>query len=153
MVEQVDRALELCPFCGGDAQLMGNVGQPVERWYVTCSPCGIELDANVVEPGAAITAWNTRHRTEATAALEERVKLLEAENARVWRERNIAYAKVKAWEAVVYVEGLPLRAARVDEWGPGEGEQTTVPELTPKRLVDLLDRLATLEREALNDPR
>ena len=96
------------------------------------------------------------HRIAATSAKDKRIAELEAdaiklehENERIWRERNIAYAKVKAWEAVLYVEGLPLRAVRVDEWGPGEAEQTTVPEVTPKRLVELLDRLADLERKAL----
>lgn len=66
---------------------------------------------------------------------------------RAWRERNVAYAKVKAWEATVYVEGLPLRAVRADDWGPGEGAHTTVPEVTPKRLVDLLDELAQLRKD------
>lgn len=75
---------------------------------------------------------------------------LTSENEQAWRERNVAYAKVKAWEAVVYVEGLSLRAVSVDEWGPGEGEQTTVPDVTPKRLVDLLDELAKF-RAALKE--
>lgn len=85
--------------------------------------------------------------TDLCAAIERlQAELAEAKASeeRAWRERNVAYAKVKAWEAVVYVEGLPLRAVRVDEWGPGEGEQTTVPDVTPKRLTELLDELAAI---------
>jgi hypothetical protein len=96
---------------------------------------------------AVLTATSAKDKR--IAELEADAIKLEHENERIWRERNIAYAKVKAWEAVLYVEGLPLRAVRVDEWGPGEAEQTTVPEVTPKRLVELLDRLADLEHKAL----
>lgn len=86
---------------------------------------------------------------ELPALLDENERLrAEAEQAQ--RERNIAYAKVKAWESVVYVEGLPLRAVPVGEWGPGEGETTTVPEVTPKKLTELLDELRTA-RAALGD--
>jgi hypothetical protein len=77
--------------------------------------------------------------------LDQRDELRE-ENRRAWTERNEAYAKVKAWESVVYVEGLPLRSVSVDEWGPGEGGQTTVPEVTPKKLTELLDELARLRK-------
>jgi hypothetical protein len=81
--------------------------------------------------------------------LKERIEVLEAENLRLresetkaWTERNIAYAKVKGWEATVYVEGLPLRAVKVDEWGPGEGGTTTIPDVIPRKLTELLDELA-----------
>lgn len=81
----------------------------------------------------------------------ERIKELEAENrqlreseARAWTERNIAYAKVKGWEATVYVEGLPLRSVPVEEWGPGEGGTTTIPDITPRKLTELLGELADL---------
>lgn len=76
--------------------------------------------------------------------LKAEIARLRASEERAWRERNIAYAKVKAWESVVFVEGLPLRAVKVDEWGPGEGETTTVPEVTPQRLTDLLDEMHRL---------
>jgi hypothetical protein len=69
---------------------------------------------------------------------------LKEENRRAWTERNEAYAKVKAWESVVYVEKLPLRAVRIDEWGPGEGGTTTVPEITRQKLTDLLAEIAKL---------
>lgn len=75
----------------------------------------------------------------------ERILELEQENERVWQERNVAYAKVKGWEATVYVEGLPLCAVPVGEWGPGEGGTASVPDITPKKLTDLLDRLQDLE--------
>jgi hypothetical protein len=84
-----------------------------------------------------------------TQALRERVRVLEEENARLqqeldrtWRERNRAVAENKAWRDVMYVPGLPLRAARVDEFGPGEGEEVHLPALTPQRLTDLLDMIA-----------
>ena len=77
--------------------------------------------------------------------LRAEVERLEAESARAWRERNIACAKVKAWEDVVYVESLPLRPVRVDGWGPGEGEETSVPIVTPKKLTELLDEMARLQ--------
>lgn len=78
------------------------------------------------------------------AELEHDLRETRAREERAWSERNIAYAKVKAWEAVVYVEGLPLRAVEVKEWGPGEGSMTTVPDVTPRRLTDLLEELARL---------
>jgi uncharacterized small protein (DUF1192 family) len=81
------------------------------------------------------------------AELEDEVAALKVENNRAWAERNTAYAKVKAWEAVVFVERLPLRAVRVDEWGPGEGGETSVPEVTPQKLTDLLDEIARLRAE------
>jgi len=76
--------------------------------------------------------------------LEAENTRLREENTRAWTERNTAYAKVKAWEGIVYVERLPLRAVRVEEWGSGEGGHTVVPELTPQKLTDLLDELARL---------
>jgi len=79
-----------------------------------------------------------------TIIMADRIAALEADNERAWRERNTAYAKVKAWESVVYIEHLPLRAVAVNEWGPGEGGQTTVPDITPKKLTDLLAELSTL---------
>jgi hypothetical protein len=86
-----------------------------------------------------------------TKELSERIEELEAENrrlreseAKAWQERNIAYAKVKGWESTVYIEDLPLRAVEVEEWGPGEGLTTTIPDVTPRKLTDLLDELAIL---------
>jgi hypothetical protein len=78
------------------------------------------------------------------AELEQELKETRARENLAWSERNVAYAKVKAWEAVVYIDGLPLRAVEVTEWGPGEGRITTVPDVTPRRLTDLLDEIARL---------
>lgn len=83
-------------------------------------------------------------KDERIAELEEQVANLKAENDRAWRERNEAYAKVKGWEATVYVERLPLRALPINDWGPGGEGQTTIPEVTPQRLTELLDELAEL---------
>lgn len=90
----------------------------------------------------------TKALRQRIAELEADVSRLTEENARAWRERNEAYAKVKAWESVVYVEGLPLRAVRIDEWGPGEGGMTSVAEVTPGKLTDLLDEIARLRKAA-----
>lgn len=81
------------------------------------------------------------------AELEAEIESLKAENTRAWTERNTAYAKVKAWESVVYVEHLPLRAVRIDEWGAGEGGTTTVPEITRQKLTDLLDEITKVRAE------
>jgi hypothetical protein len=79
--------------------------------------------------------------------LQAQVAQLKEENSRAWTERNEAYAKVKAWEAVVYVEKLPVRAIPINEWGPGEGGTTTVPEITRQKLTDLLDEIAGLRAQ------
>ena len=91
--------------------------------------------------------------TEALAAKDAKIAELERERDRLqhseedaWRECNRAVTKVKAWENVVYIEGLPLRAVRVDEFGPGKGDQVAVPEITPKKLTELLERLALKEK-------
>lgn len=76
--------------------------------------------------------------------LEAEVSRLRLENDRAWRERNEAYAKVKAWESVVYVEKLPLRSVPINDWGPGGDGQTTVPHITPQKLTDLLEEVARL---------
>lgn len=78
--------------------------------------------------------------------LRREIRRLQESEARAWRERNIAYAKVKGWEATVFVEGLPLRTVPVSEWRPGEGETVTIPDVTPRRLTELLDELATLRK-------
>jgi uncharacterized protein (UPF0335 family) len=83
--------------------------------------------------------------------LQRENEALREENKRAWTERNTAYTKVKAWESVVYVEGLPLRAVRVEEWGPGEGTETAVPDITPKKLTELLDELAALREQEKGD--
>lgn len=70
-------------------------------------------------------------------------RLRESE-AKAWTERNIAYAKVKGWEAAAFVEQLPLRAVEIDEWGPGDGGTTTVPQITPRKVTELLDELGEL---------
>lgn len=93
---------------------------------------------------SSMTAIALDRSAAAIERLQAELAEVKASEELAWRERNVAYAKVKAWEAVVYVEGLPLRAVRVDEWGPGEGEQTTVPDVTPKRLTELLDELAAI---------
>jgi hypothetical protein len=85
--------------------------------------------------------------TEAAAAIRAamgEIERLRAENERVWRERNRAITENGAWRGVLYMENLPVRAVQVAEWGPGEGEHVTLPELTPQRLTDLLDEVATL---------
>ena len=81
---------------------------------------------------------------EEIAELKAEIAELKEENRRAWTERNEAYAKVKGWEATVFVEKLPIRAVRIDEWGPGEGGTTTVPDVTPRKLTELLDEVAEL---------
>jgi hypothetical protein len=83
-------------------------------------------------------------KDERIADLEDEISRLKDENNRAWRERNEAYAKVKGWEATVYVEKLPLRAVQINDWGPGGEGQTAIPEITPRKLTELLDELAEL---------
>lgn len=66
----------------------------------------------------------------------------------LWRERNHAVQKVRAWEDVVYVEGGAMRAVLCAEWGPGEGDQVAVPEITPKQITQLLDEVIKLRAAA-----
>lgn len=82
--------------------------------------------------------------------LIDTIEKQQRELEQAWTERNVAYAKVKAWEDVVYVEGLQMRSVRVDEWGPGEGEMTEVPDISPKKLTELLDRLAKAESQTVS---
>lgn len=83
-------------------------------------------------------------KDERIADLEAEVARLKEENDRAWRERNEASAKVKGWEATVYVEKLPLRAVPINDWGPGGEGTTSVPDITPRKLTELLDEIAEL---------
>lgn len=86
-----------------------------------------------------------RELRPALTAQAEEIERLTAENERIWRERNIAMTKVKGWEESLVVEQLPLRALQVREWGPGEHEQVSIPQITPRRLTEILDELAALK--------
>lgn len=90
----------------------------------------------------------------AVAALLTREAALVAECDEALRRANIAEARVKGWEATVVITNLPSRIWPVEGWGPGEGETVAIPDLTPKKLTDILDRLKaadaiTDERDAL----
>jgi hypothetical protein len=81
---------------------------------------------------------------------------LAAENALLRLELNAALAraaraeaKVAGWEATVVCAGLPQRVVPAQGWGP-EGGEVSVPAITPQKLTDLLDRLATLEGGGAN---
>lgn len=85
-------------------------------------------------------------------ALAARVAVLEAERVQIlrreeeaWRRANHAEAKVRGWQSTLVVRDLPMMSVPVTGWGPGEGEQTAVPKITPERLTDILDRLARAE--------
>lgn len=85
---------------------------------------------------------------EEITRLREQVTALQAECDRAWRERNHAVTKVTAWEKIVYLEPpVMMWQVEVTEWGPGEGDLVTVPELNPQRLTDLLDDYAKLEEQ------
>jgi hypothetical protein len=103
-----------------------------EKWAAACAD---------IEPSEC--AVHTEAAAAIRAAMGE-IERLRAENERVWRERNRAITENGAWRGVLYMENLPVRAVQVAEWGPGEGEHVTLPELTPQRLTDLLDEVATL---------
>lgn len=79
--------------------------------------------------------------------LEAEVSRLTRDNERLWLEHNVAITKVRGWEATLVTKGLPLRALRVGEWGPGEGETVSIPEVTPVRLTALLDELSQVKAE------
>ena len=56
--------LKKCPFCGGEATI-----QPEGDYHeIHCVDCGIELDRHTYEE--AVTAWNTRAKTEAEKKIE-----------------------------------------------------------------------------------
>ena len=80
------------------------------------------------------------------ANLKARIEKLEAENDRLWLERNEAVTKVQGWERVVFNKGFqplqdPTQSVRQTEWGPGEGREIAIPAITPEKLTDLLDEL------------
>lgn len=91
-------------------------------------------------PGDTITPKHIDAVNEMTARIAE----LERNAEQAWRERAVYRTKYYALHDVMYVPELPLRAVRITEWGPGEGEQTTVPDLTPQRLGELLAEIAHL---------
>lgn len=105
-----------------------------------------ELNADA-DPGFCTSSTSTLSRRAAAAltAQAEEIERLNAENERIWRERNIAVTKVKGWEETLVVEQLPPRVLQVREWGPGEGEQVSIPQITPRRLTEILDELAALK--------
>lgn len=68
--------LEPCPFCGasdvgvGASQEMDDNDEylPNRRWSVLCRKCGASCSLYCESEGAAITAWNTRHRSSPSSA-------------------------------------------------------------------------------------
>ena len=58
--------LKLCPFCGGDPQLLN--GGP-GNWYVRCAEC--KVSTNDVQQDHAIELWNARPRVAQTRGLTD----------------------------------------------------------------------------------
>ena len=116
-----------------------------------------EVDESVDDEYGSVSAWDTiadknfkaaaaavnfiRKHGADIAELLTREAALVAERDAALRSANIAEARVKGWEATVVITNLPSRIWPVEGWGPGEGETAAVPELTPKKLTDILDRL------------
>lgn len=67
-----DVKLELCPFCGGPAQIIA--GAP-GCYYVRCEGCSVTSDDGSRE--RVITKWNTRHQPQWPQRLTELVADLE----------------------------------------------------------------------------
>ena len=57
--------LKPCPFCGGEAKLVGFVDdEEEERWSALCPQCGIGLVIEWREEKYAIEKWNRRANKE-----------------------------------------------------------------------------------------
>jgi len=65
-----DVKLELCPFCGGPAQIIA--GAP-GCYYVRCEGCSVTSDDGSRE--RVITKWNTRHQPQEREAVLEQALL------------------------------------------------------------------------------
>lgn len=107
------------------------------------------IDGEHINVGAVIRALYTDHRRlarEVAAQEAERAQILRREEE-AWRQANLADAKVRGWEATLVVDGLPQRFVPVQGWGPGEAEAVSVPQITPERLTDILDRIAAQEAQ------
>lgn len=66
MTHTIETELKPCPFCGGPADLRG---QQAPEFWVGCSAIGCKATTEGFgDKARAITAWNTRHRTEALSS-------------------------------------------------------------------------------------
>ena len=58
--------LKVCPFCGGEARVKAfrtfieGVHGMGEKYYVSCTQCGVEESHFHYDPESAIEAWNRR---------------------------------------------------------------------------------------------
>ena len=63
-----DERIKPCPFCGGEAEMMG-----YKRYWVACMECGAERAGAHETKAEAIKTWNTRKPMERIVErLEER---------------------------------------------------------------------------------
>ena len=120
------------------SEMMNEANGDLADWVQTLPP-------PLIIPGCDIHA----KVQDAMKAAQAEIWRLSKENERLWRARNHAITKVRGWEDVIVAEGLPFRAVRVEEWGPGEGEQVAVPEVTPTKLTAILDELHDLRRRKM----
>ncbi len=92
---------------------------------------------------AFIAAANPTAILGLIASLEE----VKREANRAWRERNEAVARVKAWEGIVCLtDDDPLKAIKIGEWGPGEGDIINVRLPSPERLTNILHELRNIRQ-------
>jgi len=83
--------------------------------------------------------------------LVARLVKAEAERDEAWRRANIAESKVRGWEKYVVVRDLPMRAVPNTGWGPGQDEKIAIPQVTPEKLTDIIDRAEAARNEALEE--
>lgn len=53
------KSLDLCPFCGGKAEVIDATDEWNETYFVLCPNCGVST-INGINEEEAINAWNTR---------------------------------------------------------------------------------------------
>lgn len=51
--------LKLCPFCGGEAEVIAVIDEWNETYFVLCTNCGANT-INGINEEEAINAWNMR---------------------------------------------------------------------------------------------
>mgnify|MGYP002735293217 CR=1 FL=1 len=106
MTETTQAELLPCPFCGGPADLRGH--QAPEFW-VGCSAIGCKATTEGFgDMGRAITAWNTRHRTQALADAAA-----EAPNTQYVLSKIVAKLRWQAEQATYNHDVLDPKAAEI----------------------------------------
>lgn len=124
-----DVKLELCPFCGGEAELE-DLGDPQDDSFVHCANprCEVQQIAQYT-PEQAIAAWNTRTSTSVSAEAEvERLRSLSKANndlARMNADDRDAW-RAEAIARIEALEPFALIADTIDEVGRDDSDDDRI---------------------------